>query len=231
MSETRFSPGAPDPPATAVSAVLGSSLTADTAAAHLVKFPAPPPIPQERRLSTYQVGMIAFLFSEVAFFSTLIVTYVIYLGKDASGPTPAILSLPLVLCTTVCLLSSSGTIHLAERSLHAGSRSGFFLWWSATIALGVLFLLGTAYEWNTLITRDGLTINRNLFGTTYYTLVGFHALHVTVGVVVMLIILGLAAKRQIAGHRPVAVQLASWYWHFVDGVWVVVFTVVYLIGR
>jgi cytochrome c oxidase subunit 3/cytochrome o ubiquinol oxidase subunit 3 len=204
----------------------------------LATFPAPPPIPQERRLSTYQVGMIAFLFSEVAFFSTLIVTYVIFLGKDviflgkdASGPTPAILSLRLVVCTTICLLASSGTIHMAERSLHAGSRSGFFLWWSATIALGVLFLLGTTYEWTTLITRDGLTIGRNLFGTTYYTLVGFHALHVTAGVVIMSIILGLTARRQITGNRSAAVQLASWYWHFVDGVWVVVFAVVYLIGR
>ena len=194
-------------------------------------FPTPPPIPRERRLSTYQWGMIAFLVSEVAFFSTLIVTYVIYLGKDTSGPTPAILSLRLVLCTTVCLLASSGTIHMAERSLEPGSRSGFFLWWSATIALGVLFLLGTAYEWYNLITRDGLTISRNLFGTTYYTLVGFHALHVTVGVILMLTILGLAAQRQITGNHPVAVQLASWYWHFVDAVWVVVFTVVYLVGR
>ena len=197
----------------------------------LVTFPAPPPIPQERRLNTYQVGMIAFLLSEVAFFSTLIVTYVIFLDKNAPGPTPAILSLPLVVCTTVCLLSSSGTIHMAERSLHAGARSSFFRWWSATIALGVLFLMGTAYEWYGLITREGLTISRNLFGTTYYTLVGFHALHVTAGVVVMAIILGLTARRQITGNRPAAVHLASWYWHFVDGVWVVVFTVVYLVGR
>ncbi len=128
--------------------------------------------------------MIAFLLSEVAFFGTLIVTYLIFLGKDApGGPTPAVLSLPLVICTTICLLSSSGTIHVAERSLHAGSRRGFFLWWAVTISLGVLFLLGTAYEWYGLIIRDGLTISRNLFGTTYYTLVGFHAIHVTVGVV------------------------------------------------
>jgi len=197
----------------------------------MTTFPAPPPVPQERRLSTYQWGMITFLVSEVAFFSTLIVTYVIYIGKDVSGPTPAILSLPLVVCTTICLLASSGTIHLAEKSLSAGSRSGFFLWWSATIALGVLFLLGTAYEWNDLITHDGLTISRNLFGTTYYTLVGFHALHVTAGVILMSIILALAAGRQITGNHSVGVQLTSWYWHFVDVVWVVVFTVVYLIGR
>ncbi len=197
----------------------------------LPKFPAPPPIPQERRLSTYQWGMIAFLVSEVAFFGTLIVTYIIYLGKDTNGPTPAVLALPLVIGTTICLLASSGTIHMAERSLKLGARSGFFLWWSATITLGVLFLLGTGYEWYGLITHDGLTIGRNLFGTTYYTLVGFHAMHVTAGVIVMSILLGLAAKGRITGNHPVGVQLASWYWHFVDGVWVVVFTVVYLVGR
>ena len=197
----------------------------------LPTFPAPPPVPREHRPSTYQVGMIAFLLSEVAFFGTLVVTYVIFLGKDSSGPTPAVLSLPLVICTTICLLSSSGTIHMAERSLHAGSSRGFFLWWAVTIALGVLFLLGTAYEWYGLIAREGLTISRNLFGTTYYTLVGFHALHVTAGVVLMIIILSLAATRQITGSRPVAVQLTAWYWHFVDGVWVVVFLVVYLAGR
>jgi cytochrome c oxidase subunit 3 len=195
------------------------------------KFPVPPPIPREHRLGTYQAGMLAFLMSEVAFFSTLIVTYLIYFGKDASGPTPAVLSLPLVIGTTICLLASSGTIYVAETSLHHGSKSGFILWWSATIALGVLFLAGTAYEWNALITHDGLTISRNLFGTTYYTVVGFHALHVTAGVIVMLILLGLAAKGQIAGNRPVAVQMASWYWHFVDVVWIVVFTVVYILGR
>jgi cytochrome c oxidase subunit III len=198
----------------------------------LTSFPAPPPVPRERRLSTYQWGMITFLLSEVAFFSTLIVTYLIYIGKDTSGPTPAVLSLPLVVGTTICLLSSSGTIYLAERAVNAGSRPRlFFLWWSITIVLGVFFLLGTVYEWSILITQDGLTISRNLFGTTYYTLVGFHALHVTAGVILMAIILAMAATRQVTGKHPTAVQLASWYWHFVDVVWVVVFTVVYVIGR
>jgi cytochrome c oxidase subunit III len=136
-----------------------------------------------------------------------------------------------VIGTTICLLASSGTIHMAEWSLNKGSRSGFFLWWPATIVLGVLFLAGTVYEWNDLITHEGLTISRNLFGTTYYTLVGFHALHVTAGVILMSIILALAAGRQVTGSHSVGVQLTSWYWHFVDVVWVVVFTVVYLVGR
>ena len=84
------------------------------------------------------------------------------------------LSLPLVIGTTICLLSSSVTIHLAERRLRSGAQRTFLLWWLATIVLGMLFLAGTAYEWHDLITHDGLTISRNLFGTTYYTLVGFH---------------------------------------------------------
>jgi len=192
----------------------------------------PPPIAPEQYLSAAQWGMVAFLVSEVAFFSTLIVAYLVFLGKDKVGPTPAeALSLPLVLVTTVCLLSSSATIHLAERTLRHGTPTGFCLWWAGTIVLGVAFLLGTAYEWRDLVAHHRLTISRNLFGTTYYTLVGFHGLHVTVGVVAMLIVLGLALRRQVTARNHTGVELVSWYWHFVDGVWVVVFTVVYLVGR
>ncbi len=175
--------------------------------------------------------MAAFLASEAAFFCTLISVYLAFLGADKSGPTPAVLSLRLVVVTTVCLLSSSVTVHLAEKSLRSGSRSAFLRWWSATILLGTAFLAGTAYEWHDLIVKDGLTISRNLFGTTYYTLVGFHALHVTVGVIVMLVVLGLALGHNVTSRNRVGVKLVSWYWHFVDGVWVVVFTVVYLVGR
>jgi cytochrome c oxidase subunit 3/cytochrome o ubiquinol oxidase subunit 3 len=176
--------------------------------------------------------MLSFLMSEVAMFSTLIVTYLFYLGKDVVGPKPAdVLKLPLVLCTTAVLLASSATIHQAERTLGRGDQGGFLRWWAATIVLGVLFLLGTGYEWHGLIYRDGLTITRNLFGTTYYTLVGLHALHVTGGVTVLLIVLGLAAARQVTSANRAGVELVSWYWHFVDVVWVVVFTVVYLVGR
>jgi cytochrome c oxidase subunit III len=182
-------------------------------------------------LTPQQWGMLSFLLSEVAFFSTLIVAYVALLGQDQSGPTPAVLSLPLVIGTTICLLSSSGTIHIAENRLRAGSRGQFLLWWTATIALGAVFLAGTAYEWHGLITEHDLTIGRNLFGTTYYTLVGFHALHVTVGVLAMLITLALAVRGAISARNHTGVELVSWYWHFVDAVWVVVFTIVYLVGR
>jgi cytochrome c oxidase subunit III len=193
----------------------------------------PPPIPAERGLTPAQWGMLAFLVSEVAFFSTLIVVYLTFLGADQEGPTPAVLSLPLVIATTICLLSSSVTVHLADKALRSGSRSAFIGWWSATILLGIVFLAGAAYEWHGLMVDYGLTISRNLFGTTYYTLVGFHALHVTVGVIVMLIVLGLTLRHQGSGVRSheSGPELVSWYWHFVDGVWVVVFTVVYVVGR
>ena len=194
--------------------------------------PVPPPISPEKTLSAPQWGMVAFLLSETAFFGTLVVTYLSFLGKDQTGPTPAeALSLPLALCTTLCLLSSSATIHFAEGALHQGGRGRFRLWWALTIALGVAFLGGTAFEWYDLITRHQLTISRNLFGSTFYTLVGFHGFHVTAGVIAMLIVLGLATRGQVTEKNPLGVQLVAWYWHFVDGVWVVVFSVVYLFGR
>ncbi len=212
-----------------------SSAPARTGGSKTGGLPSPPPIAPERRLSPGQWGIIAFLCSEVAFFSTLIVTYLVYFGRDSQpggmgGPTPlAALSLPLVFGTTICLLSSSLTVHLADRALRRDNRSAFLLLWLATIVLGSLFLLGTAHEWNDLIGRQHLTISRNLFGTTFYTLVGFHAFHVTVGVIVMLIVLALALRARLAENQRAGVELVSWYWHFVDGVWIVVLTVVYLL--
>lgn len=197
--------------------------------------PQPPAIAPHRGPTAPQWGMIAFLISEAAFFSTLVMVYIVFIGADAQpggrgGPTPDVLSLGLVIGTTICLLSSSVTIHLADRALRRGGEAGFRLWWTVTIVLGIAFLAGTAYEWRELI-RGGLTVQRNLFGTTYYTLVGFHGVHVSVGVIVMLIVLGLALRRQVTAGNPHGVELVSWYWHFVDGVWVVVFSMVYLVGR
>jgi cytochrome c oxidase subunit 3/cytochrome o ubiquinol oxidase subunit 3 len=197
------------------------------------RHPTPPPIVPERNLTPAQWGMLSFLLSEVALFSTLIVTYIIYIGKSVIGPYPnEVLSLPLVLGTTACLLTSSVTIHLAEMALHKNNRAQFIGLWGITIALGVAFLAGTGYEWAELLHHNPpLTISRNLFGTTYYTLVGLHALHVTGGVVLMLIIFILALRYPVSTHGWPAVGLISWYWHFVDVVWIVVFLVVYVIGR
>jgi cytochrome c oxidase subunit III len=193
------------------------------------RFPVPPPVVPEKNLSPAQWGMIAFLFSEVAFFSTLIVAYLTFYGRDGQpgglgGPEPLnSLSLPLALGTTFCLLASSVSIHGAEDALRKDRPSVFRGLWSLTIVLGIAFLCGTAYEWSDLIGRHHLTISRNLFGTTFYTLVGFHGLHVSVGVLLMLIVLQMGR-----GVSHAFCQLVSWYWHFVDGVWIVVFSVVYL---
>jgi cytochrome c oxidase subunit 3 len=184
-------------------------------------------------LAPAKVGMLVFIASEVAFFSTLITAYVYFLRQTVHGdPSPSqVFHWPIVLTASACLFSSSATIHLAGLALRRGAQRAFLAWWGLTIALGALFLVGTGIEWHELIYESGLTIATNLFGTTYFTLVGFHALHVTVGLTVMCIVFGLAQRRQITARNPTGVETVSWYWHFVDAVWVVVFTLVYVVGR
>src|SRR5271157_190045 len=184
-------------------------------------------------LSPVKVGMLTFLGSEAAFFGTLIMAYVYFLRQTTQEePNPSqVFRLPMILAASACLFSSSATIHVAEKALRRKSQEAFLGWWGLTIVLGLLFLLGTGLEWKNLIGRWGLTISRNLFGTTYFTLVGFHALHVTIGVIVMSIVFGLARSRQITAGNVTGVEVVSWYWHFVDGVWVVVFTLLYVVGR
>ncbi|MGO8900770.1 MAG: heme-copper oxidase subunit III [Isosphaeraceae bacterium] len=189
--------------------------------------------PAPAHVAPVKVGMLTFLLSEVAFFGTLIMAYVHFLHQTTQGePNPSqVFRWPVVLGASACLFSSSATVHLAEKALRGNSQQKFLGWWGLTIVLGALFLLGTALEWRDLIGRWGLTISRNLFGTTYFTLVGFHALHVSIGVLVMSIVFGLARRRQITARNMTGVEVVSWYWHFVDGVWVVVFTLVYVVGR
>ena len=135
-----------------------------------------------------RVGILALILTESAFFSIFVVAYIFYIGKSLSGPFPQdVLSVPIV--NTICLLSSSLTIVFAVQSLRAGSIRGFAAWWFVTFALGIEFLCGTAIEWRRLIYHEGLTIRTNLFGTTYYSLVGLHALHVTVGLLLILLVL------------------------------------------
>ncbi|HEY2883464.1 MAG TPA: heme-copper oxidase subunit III [Pirellulales bacterium] len=182
-----------------------------------------------------KVGMLAFLLSEVAFFSTLITTYVVFLRESKDGhPNPAEVfngDWPLVLTATGCLLASSVAIHFAERAFSSSNRAGFLGWWSLTIALGATFLACTAKEWYELITRYGLTVARNMFGSSYFTLVGFHAAHVTVGLILLSIMLALGWRRKISPEHKTGIEVVSWYWHFVDVVWIFVFSLVYIIGR
>jgi cytochrome c oxidase subunit 3 len=177
-----------------------------------------------------RVGILTLILTESAFFLIFVVAYVFYIGKSLSGPSPRdVLSVPIV--NTICLLSSSITIILAIRSLRTGSILNFALWWFVTFALGAEFLIGTAMEWNRLIYHEGFTIRTNLFGTTYYALVGLHAVHVTVGLVLILLVLILTMLGYMSERHVERTDVLSWYWHFVDVVWVVVFLTVYVIGR
>lgn len=173
--------------------------------------------------------MYCLIAAEAAIFTIFVVAYLFYIGKSLAGPTPKdVLHAPIFF--SVCLLSSSLTVHLAVRRLMAGNMAAFARYWVLTILLGGVFLFGTAREWVYLIFREGLTIDTNLFGTTYYSLVGLHAFHVTMG----LIALSTVALFYFAGwlrkDHAERLEILSLYWHFVDAVWVVVFTVVYVIG-
>jgi cytochrome c oxidase subunit III len=175
-----------------------------------------------------RVGMFAFIAAESAIFVIFVIAYLFYVGKSLGGPTTAILHPPLFF--TACLLSSSFTVHLAVDALRRGRQARFLLWWVLTFALGALFLAGTGLEWNHLI-AEGLTLRTNLFGTTYYSLVGLHAFHVLVGLLLLGAVAALALRRRVGQAQAEQVDVLSLYWHFVDAVWVVVFTVVYLVGR
>ena len=177
-----------------------------------------------------RVAMFGLIAAEAAIFSIFVVAYLFYIGKSLTGPMPKdVLSVPIFY--TICLLSSSLTIHLAVSALRRKSVRGFAVWWFATIALGTAFMYGTATEWHRLIYHDGLTISTNLFGTTYYSLVGLHGFHVVVGLIALSIVLALALSGNVRAEHAERVGVLSLYWHFVDAVWVVVFTVVYVIGR
>lgn len=176
-----------------------------------------------------RVGMYCLIAAESAIFTIFVVAYLFYIGKSLTGPKPGdVLHAPIFY--TVCLLSSSLTIHLAVRRLSAGRIVAFGIWWLFTIVLGGVFLFGTAREWAHLIHDEGLTISTNLFGTTYYSLVGLHAFHVTVGLIALSIVAIFTSLGYLNREHAERVSVLSLYWHFVDAVWVVVFTTVYIVG-
>lgn len=174
--------------------------------------------------------MLCLIIAEATIFTIFVVAYLFYIGKSFSGPMPQdVLEVPIF--ATICLLSSSLTIHFAERALERGRLAPFKIFWLLTLVLGAIFLLYTGIEWRHLIYDEGLTISTNLFGTTYYSLVGLHALHVTVGLIGLALVMVLALAARITQAHAERVAVFGLYWHFVDAVWVVVFTVVYILGR
>jgi cytochrome c oxidase subunit 3 len=176
------------------------------------------------------VGMACLIIAEAAIFIIFIVAYIFYIGKSISGPTPAqVLELPIF--GTICLLSSSITVHFAVSALRKDNLRNTTLYLAGTVLLGAIFLITTAREWYHLIYDEGLTLRTNLFGTTYYSLVGLHATHVVVGLMMLSLTLGFSLFGMVKEEHSEKLEVLSLYWHFVDAVWVVVFLVVYVLGR
>jgi cytochrome c oxidase subunit 3 len=177
-----------------------------------------------------RVAMFSLIIAESAIFTIFVVAYIYNIGRSLYGPTPKhVLEVPIF--NSICLLSSSLTIWLAEQAIERGKVKVFGLWWAITFVLGAIFLVGTGIEWHKLIYQDGLTIRTNLFGTTFFSLVGLHATHVVIGLIALMIVLLFTITGHVRQEHAERIQVLALYWHFVDAVWIVVFTVVYIIGR
>ena len=175
-----------------------------------------------------KIGVGLFILSEANFFLLLIVAYIYYHAYPGSGPTAATaLNTARTAAFSVALFASSATIFMASRAVRRGNSSGLITWLAITIALGVLFIFGQAKEYYDLI-ESGVGVSRNLFATTFFTLTGFHGLHVIIGLVALSITLALAMGGKLHAETRDGFGAVEWYWHFVDAVWVVVFSVVYL---
>ena len=196
----------------------------------MTSIPMPQPAPSWSLPRRGPVAILLFILAESSLFGVFVAAYLYYIGRSLTGPTPReVLEFPVLM--TVCLLSSSVTVHLAGRALAKGANARFLGYWLATILLGAAFLAGTAREWHELITVHHLTIRTNLFGSTYYALVGLHASHVIVGLLLLLIVAVFGLAGRVRPEHAERTDVISIYWHFVDVVWIVVVAVVYIIGR
>jgi len=180
-------------------------------------------------LATWKVGFWTFLGSECLFFATLISTYMVYKGRSVVGPYPGeILNIPLTSVSTFILLMSSLAMVLALDGVQRGNRKLVLIWLGAVIVLGSGFLGFQVYEFSHFV-HEGLTIGTNVFGSSFFVLTGFHGAHVTGGVIWMITLWILAARGKLKPADSLKVEIAGLYWHFVDIVWIVIFTLVYLI--
>jgi len=173
--------------------------------------------------------MWLFLASECLFFGSLIAAYLLYRDRSVAGPYPEdLFDIPFTSVSAFILLMSSVTMVLALAAIQRGDQHGLRVWLFTTAFLGILFVSGQAFEF-TEFNREGLSLSTNLFGTTFFVLTGFHGAHVTVGVLILLSLFVMAQRGRLTQAESLHVELAGLYWHFVDVVWIVIFTLVYLI--
>ena len=178
-------------------------------------------------MNKIRLAMLLFIASEAVFFILLIIAYVAYHAASPSAADASrYLEVPKTAVFTACLIISSFTMRHAGIHFEKGRQRPALAWLFATMALGTVFLIGQGIEYVSLISKD-VIISRDLFGTTFYTLTGFHGLHVFIGLIMLATLFGLKLKREVA-TPPEAVESVSIYWHFVDAVWMVIFPVVYL---
>ncbi len=174
--------------------------------------------------------MWVFLSSDCLFFGSLIATYMVYRGQSLVGPYPnQIIDIPITTISTFVLLCSSFAMVQALAATNRDDQRGIQLWLLATAFMGLIFIGFQVYEFNAF-RAEGLKIDTNLFGTTFFTLTGFHGAHVTLGIVWLLALVIVARKGRLGPATALDVELAGLYWHFVDIVWIVIFTLLYLIG-
>jgi cytochrome c oxidase subunit 3 len=181
----------------------------------------------ERKPRALRGGMILFLTTDVATFSGGFIYYFFIRGGGwPPGEIPGLLS-PLLLVNTVALVLSSFTLHFAHAALENGNRQRFLSLLASTWVLGVLFVFGQIYEYYDFIIAEGFTIS-SIFGSAFYGLTGLHGLHVTLGTILLGIILVRGLLGQYSGERDTSIVTVSFYWHFVDGVWIFIITLLYI---
>ncbi len=186
--------------------------------------------PTSTGLSNAKLGMWAFLASECLLFGALISTFLLYRGRALPGtPTPKqVYDIPYTSVSSFVLLMSSLTMVLALAAIQRGDHGKLRVWLMATALLGMTFISGQVYEFTRFV-QAGLTVRTNLFGTSFFILTGFHGAHVTGGILMLLTLFGMSLDGRLPTERSETVELVGLYWHFVDVVWIVIFTVVYLI--
>jgi cytochrome c oxidase subunit 3/cytochrome o ubiquinol oxidase subunit 3 len=185
-------------------------------------------------VSNPKLAIWLFLSSEALFFGAFIVTYFLYRGRDAQfnkGPTPnQMYNIPFTSVTSFILLMSSLTMVLALAAIQRGDHRRFRIWLLATAVFGATFISGQVFEF-TEFYRQGLTLSTNMFGTTFYVLTGLHGAHVTMGIIWLLILWGRSAQGRLPQSNSQSVEIAGLYWHFVDIVWIFIFTAIYLVPQ